>query len=211
MSKTIALFGGAFDPVHIDHATIGSKVLELGLADEVWYVPSPDRWDKRLFASAEHRLAMLRLALAHESRFVVSDLEIRMGDFRGTYQFLRTLADAAPDCEFRLVIGSDSYSTIPKWRDPLNFYGSEFNGHLLLQDFSLVVFARKGYPMPDASTHEAQGWRPFGSVGPSEGFEGVFASTAIRDSLAIQHGVVDGLHPDVMAYIGSKGLYRLGS
>ena len=47
------------------------EALDRQLADEVWFVPSPDRWDKHLFANAEHRLAMLRLVLAGESRFVV--------------------------------------------------------------------------------------------------------------------------------------------
>lgn len=208
MSKTIAIFGGAFDPVHQDHVSIGRMVIERNLADEVWFVPSPDRWDKMLYATAEHRLAMLRLAIGDETRFIVSDLEIRLGEFRGTYQFLRTLAEAAPDSSFRLVIGADSYASIPKWRDPLRFYGTEFNGDLLLREFGLILFARVGYTLPNLDEHVAQGYVPFAVVGPEEGFEGSCASTHIRAALVHREPVIPGLPPQVLDYVMAQNLYR---
>jgi nicotinate-nucleotide adenylyltransferase len=207
MPKVIAVFGGAFDPVHLDHAAIGRGVLDRALADEVWFVPCPDRWDKRLFAPADHRLAMLRLALGDEPRFVISDLEIQLGEFRGTYQFLLTLAGTHPDCEFRLVIGADSYATIPKWRDPLRFFGTEYNGLQLLREFSLIIFAREGSTLPSQEEHGVLGYRPFAVVGPGEGFSGSFASSEIRDVLLHHKRQPPGLDPRVYEYIVAQELY----
>ena len=45
--KNVAIMGGAFDPVHMDHVTVARLCLRNNLCDEVWFVPSPDRWDKR--------------------------------------------------------------------------------------------------------------------------------------------------------------------
>ena len=208
MSRVIAVFGGAFDPVHLDHVTIGRLAVEHGYADEVWFVPSPDRWDKKLFASATHRMAMLQLALEGHPQLVASDLEIQMGEFRGTYCFLRQLAEAHPQHEFRLLIGADSYSSIPRWRDPLHFYGTEFNGEQLLREFPLVIFGRKEYPFPDLTQHTAQGFLPFSSLGAPQGFEGVYASSILRTHLARKSSAPEGLSPVVFQYIREHALYR---
>ena len=69
-SKSVAIFGGAFDPVHRDHVRLARLCLDLKLCDELWFVPSPDRWDKKLFASPADRLAMLDLWWATIRAFV---------------------------------------------------------------------------------------------------------------------------------------------
>ena len=50
-SKTVAVMGGAFDPVHRDHVYVAELCLKKGFCDEVWFMPSPDRWDKIINAS----------------------------------------------------------------------------------------------------------------------------------------------------------------
>ena len=82
--KNVAVLGGAFDPVHMDHMRVARTCLDRGFCDEVWFMPSPDRWDKVLKASPEDRFAMLELAFSGDKRLVLSDLEIQQGDFRLT-------------------------------------------------------------------------------------------------------------------------------
>ena len=79
-SKSVAIFGGAFDPVHRDHVRLARLCLDLKLCDELWFVPSPDRWDKKLFASPADRLAMLDLVVGDDPRIRVSEMELNMGD-----------------------------------------------------------------------------------------------------------------------------------
>ena len=152
--KNVAVLGGAFDPVHLDHIRVAKTCLERNFCDEVWFMPSPDRWDKKLNASPEDRFAMLELAMEGDPRLILSDLEIEQGDFRGSYVFLCGLKEKFPDINFRLLAGADTYDGIPHWRDPMNFFGTNYNGHLLLRDIELIVFARNGYPKPDMVAHK---------------------------------------------------------
>lgn len=207
-TSTVAIFGGAFDPVHRDHITLANLCLSLKLCDEVWFVPSPNRWDKTLFASAEHRLAMLHLVTNKEPRIKVSDVEILMGEYRGSYVSIRELQKLHPDTHFRLLVGADTYGTIPRWRDPLHFYGTEFNGHLLLSEFELIVFSREDVPMPDVNLHEANGYAPLFCVGEKQGFIGHFSSSEIRRELFGESKKPDGLAPEVYRYIIKHKLYR---
>ena len=207
--KNVAIMGGAFDPVHKDHVSVARMCLERGLCDEVWFMPSPDRWDKTLCASPEDRFAMLEMVTSGEPRFVLSDLEIRQGDFRGSYVFLQGLKENFPDMNFRLLVGADSYSGIPHWRDPMHFYGTNYNGHLLLRDFELIVFSRKGYPKPDVAQHEAAGYAKLYWLGPEDGFAGVYSSTSIRKSLLCCSAKPEGLEPQVFDYICERNLYKV--
>lgn len=208
--RTVAIFGGAFDPVHLDHVRLSKLCLELNLCDELWFVPSPDRWDKKLFASAEDRLSMLDLVVGDDPRIRVSKMELDMGDYRGSYVTMTMLRDAHPGVNFRLLVGADSYEGIPHWRDPLHFYGTEFNGERLLKEFELIVFERRGVSRPDAEAHRAKGFARMFWVGRENGFDGKFASRDIRKELFFGAGnCPEGLDPKVFAYIREKGLYRL--
>lgn len=205
--KNVAVLGGAFDPVHNDHIRVAKICLERGFCDEVWFMPSPDRWDKILNASAEDRFAMLELAFAGDNRLVLSDLEIEQGDYRGSYVFLMGLKEKFPEINFRLLTGADTYEGIPHWRDPMNFFGTNYNGHLLLRDIELIVFARNGYPQPDMKKHKANGYADLLWLGPDEGFEGIYSSTAIRKALLCNEKP-EGLDPKVCQYIKDHNLYR---
>lgn len=215
--KNVAVFGGAFDPVHLDHAKVANICLNKGLCEEVWFIPSPDRWDKQLNASAEDRFEMLKISIASSARelgistdrFVISDWEIQMGDYRGSYISMSMLRDAHPECNFRLLIGADSYAGIPRWRDPLNFYGTNYNGHLLLKEFELIVFSRDGFADPDIKKHLADNNAPLHLVGKADGFVGKYASSEIRKQLLKKRNEKpEGLLPEVYDYILEQGLYN---
>lgn len=206
--KNVAILGGAFDPVHDDHLALAKVCLEKGICDEVWFVPSPNRWDKQLNAAPEDRIQMLENAISEDPRLILSDFEINMGDYRGSYYTMCALRDAYPECRFRLLVGADSYSGIPHWRDPLNFFGTEFNGDLLLKEFELIVFSRRGYPNPEKEVHLAKGYAPLFLIGKEDGFEGTYSSTEIRKSLwKKRSNCPDGLMEKNYRYILKKGLY----
>lgn len=208
-TKNVAILGGAFDPVHKDHIAVAITCLHRRLCDEVWFMPSPDRWDKTLNASPDDRFAMLELAFSGNPKLILSDLEIQQGDYRGSYVFMMNLKEMFPDINFRLLTGADTYEGIPHWRDPMNFYGTNYNGHLLLRDVELIVFARNGYAKPNLKQHNANGYAPLSWLGPEDGFNGVYSSTDIRKSLLCNRGTCpEGLDPRVYQYILDHDLYR---
>ena len=152
---------------------------------------------------------MLELAFSGDSRLGLSDLEIKQGDFRGSYVFLMGIRDMFPDINFRLLVGADSYENIPHWRDPMNFYGTNYNGHLLLRDIELIVFARRGYPKPDIDLHNSKGYAPLLWLGPEQGFEGEYSSTSIRKSLLMSRKKPEGLDNQVYEFIIENNLYNI--
>src|SRR5574344_256967 len=193
-TNTVAVFGGAFDPVHQDHLALAKLCLSLKFCDELWFVPSPDRWDKTLFASAEDRLEMLRIGIGTVPHIRISDSELRMEEY--------------PGIRFRLLVGADSYVNIPHWRDPKHFFGTEYNGEQLLREFELIVFNRPGFPMPSAEEHLAKGFAPILTVGEPEGFCGKYPSAENRRGLAVGRTSPPGLSPEVYRYIVAHKLYR---
>ncbi len=74
----VGIFGGTFDPIHNGHLVIAEAVKDqLNLA-EIIFVPAGQPWLKADWpiSPAQHRLAMLRLALASKPYFKISDAEL---------------------------------------------------------------------------------------------------------------------------------------
>ena len=75
--KRIGIFGGTFNPVHIEHVALAkSAIIELGL-DKLIVMPtflSPHKENSP--APAEDRINMLKIAFADVEKVEVSDYEI---------------------------------------------------------------------------------------------------------------------------------------
>ena len=121
--QTVIICGGSFDPPHNGHVELPKHVMKAIGADAVAYVPAgvqPFKQDGRQTAP-EHRLAMLRLALADEPWAIVLTDEIdRAGDGPGyTVDTLEGLRQRlGSDVTMRLLIGSDLIRDFGKWKNP---------------------------------------------------------------------------------------------
>lgn len=116
----IGIFGGTFDPVHYGHLILAESCREDCGLDEVWLIPaaiSPHKQERRP-ASAEHRACMLELAIGGHEAMRVDRIEIERGEVSYTVDTLATLAERHPTNSFFLLMGSDSLSDLPKWREP---------------------------------------------------------------------------------------------
>jgi nicotinate-nucleotide adenylyltransferase len=121
-AQRIGLFGGSFDPVHSGHLHAARAALDAFDLDRVVFVPAARAPHKPGLphTSDEHRLAMLRLAIAAEPRFSVSDLELRRGGTSYTIDTVRALPaelGLAEGDEIFLVLGSDNLRGLSSWRD----------------------------------------------------------------------------------------------
>ncbi len=118
--KRLGIFGGSFDPVHVGHLWIGEAALEtLGLERLDW-IPTATQPLKPggPVASAEDRLAMLRLALAGDSQHQIDDREVRRGEASFTVDTVEEIRGEHPEAKIVFIIGSDSLASIRKWKDP---------------------------------------------------------------------------------------------
>ena len=114
MSKRIVLFGGTFDPVHNGHLIVARSVAEQCGFDTVTFVPARRPPHKQAAAAAaEHRLAMLEIAVAGEGVFNISQAELRREGPSYTYDTLEAFAGQG---ELHWLVGADMLADLPNWR-----------------------------------------------------------------------------------------------
>ncbi|MGH8648862.1 MAG: nicotinate-nicotinamide nucleotide adenylyltransferase, partial [Burkholderiales bacterium] len=88
----IGILGGTFDPIHYGHLRLAEELAERLRLEEVRLVPSgtpPHRSAPTV--TAEHRLAMTRLAAAGNARFKVDEREVRRAGPGYTFDTLKEL------------------------------------------------------------------------------------------------------------------------
>jgi nicotinate-nucleotide adenylyltransferase len=132
----IAIFGGTFNPIHLGHLRIAEEVRERLSPDKVLFVPAfipPHKADDAA-APATRRLEMVRLAVAGNTAFEASDIELRRSGVSYTIDTVRELKATNAGLLISLIVGSDSFNSITTWRD--------FDG--LIKEANFVVVPRPG-------------------------------------------------------------------
>ena len=143
--KIIALYGGAFSPPHLGHASVIEALLRLFGGDAIWVMPSADRHDKKVTISGKHRLKMLEIMIAElfpkpKIPLLVSDFELMLNKPTVTYETLKLLKNKFPNHEFHFVIGSENLEDIEtNW----------INGKKLFQETNFVAIKNPLIQMPD--------------------------------------------------------------
>ncbi len=119
--RRIGVLGGTFDPIHIAHLAIAEETRTQLDLDKVIFVPAglpPHKMDVHV-SPAEHRLAMVELAVAGNPHFEVSRVDI---DRFGPCYTVDTIAllreEWGPDVEIYFIMGSDSLADILTWHKP---------------------------------------------------------------------------------------------
>lgn len=116
---SLGILGGTFDPVHHGHLAIAEEAREaLGL-ERVVFMPasSPPHKPGRPVSAPEHRLAMVRLAVAGNPAFEVSELEVRRGGASYTVDTLEALVAEGVEQPW-LILSSEALAGLPAWREP---------------------------------------------------------------------------------------------
>jgi len=114
----IGLFGGSFDPIHHGHLIIARSLLEQAGLDRVILLPThdPPHKDAAVLADAAHRLEMIRLAIAGDPQFELSDYDmVREGPTYtvDTVQHFQSLFGG--DTSLSWIIGADSLAELATW------------------------------------------------------------------------------------------------
>lgn len=133
----VGIMGGTFDPIHFGHlaAAEGARQ-QLGL-DRVLFMPNrqPPHKAGRHVSAAEHRAAMVKLAIAGNPGFDYTDVELHREGPSYTSDTIRAVHDLYPDLRSAFLVGMDSLLEIQTWHD--------YPTLLTLTD--LVVVSRPGY------------------------------------------------------------------
>ncbi|MEI7526497.1 MAG: nicotinate (nicotinamide) nucleotide adenylyltransferase [Mariniphaga sp.] len=133
----IAIFSGSFNPIHNGHLAIAREVLKQKVADELWFLVSPQNPLKknRDLMDEKMRMKMVELAIEDEPGFRVSDFELHLPRPSYTIHTLENLKINYPEHQFVLLIGGDNLKILHKW----------FEYRRILDEFGLIVYPRPGY------------------------------------------------------------------
>ncbi len=132
MAEQIVLFGGTFDPIHNGHLIVARAIAEHFGFPKVTFVPAGAPPHKTAgnhragnvtmpahrppVASAEHRLEMVRLAIAGEERLAVSDVELRRNAPSFTFDTLSQIRqESGPAAQLFWIVGADMLADLPAW------------------------------------------------------------------------------------------------
>jgi nicotinate-nucleotide adenylyltransferase len=190
----LALYGGAFDPVHCAHLRVARYALEQAQLDRVVFIPaaqSPLKAHATLSDDAA-RLQMLRLAIAGEVRFELDAHEIERGGVSYTINTVRHFSERFADAELFWIIGGDQFEQLHHWRCIEELVGL----------VTFLVLARPGADLvssvPVADLRYQVIEAPLMSESSSE------VRARCREGLSL-----DGLVPSaVQAFISVQELYR---
>jgi len=143
MAKTkTALFGGTFDPIHLGHTIVASAAAEHIGAHKVIFVPakrSPLKGSTPK-ATGSERLDMIKLAIADNAGFQVSDHEFKKTIPSYTLETVREFQEQfGPDTSIYFLVGADTVGELPHWYKILD----------LIDQCNLSVMFRAGCTTPD--------------------------------------------------------------
>jgi nicotinate-nucleotide adenylyltransferase len=138
----IGLYFGSFNPIHHGHLIIANFILGHSELDQIWFVVSPQNPLKPsgTLLNEYHRLHLVRLAVEGENNLRASDIEFKLPRPSYTADTLAYLVEKYPDHQFALVMGSDSFENLPKWK----------NYSYILKNYPIYVYRRPGHTaIPD--------------------------------------------------------------
>lgn len=117
----VGLLGGSFNPIHNGHLTIAHHVHERMQLSQILFIPTGDPPHKRngSLAPANIRYEMVRLAIADNPVFGVSDIETRRKGKSYSIDTVRAVRHHyGPSAELFFIIGLDAFLDFPTWREP---------------------------------------------------------------------------------------------
>jgi len=112
--RTIALFGGSFDPPHLGHEAIVKALSELNYIDKIVVMPTfLNPFKSSSFAPAKLRLKWLKKAFVAFNKVEVSSYEVSQNKSVPTVNTVEFLLETYE--KIYLVIGADNLASLEHW------------------------------------------------------------------------------------------------
>lgn len=198
----LGLFGGSFDPIHNGHLHIARAFAnELGL-DNVIFLPAGEPYHKHSTRTpATQRLAMVEAAIAGDSRFAASDVDMVRGGATYSVDTVQIFRQHFADAALWWLMGMDSLLQLHTWK----------NWRTFARLTHIAVAAREGQLL-DHAPRELRDWL---GEALQQGSLKILAaplrdvsSSAIRQRVAAGESVGDEVPAAVGRLIEEWGLYR---
>lgn len=199
--KKVGLFGGTFDPIHNGHLNIAYEALYNLFLDEVVFIPAgnPPHKSSKEITDGSLRYELVSVATKNESKFSVSDYEIRKQSRSYTYETINHIKGIHADYSIYLIIGSDCFLDIEKWKGAKEIF----------HNASLAVFGRDGISFNILKEHKLYLQKKYNiniSLLKTPIVE--VSSTIIREKVKKDESISYLVPFEVKELINSKKLYR---
>src|ERR1700741_149484 len=115
----ISLYFGSFNPIHIGHLIIANHVLNETSINKIWFIVSPQNpfKESKTLLNEFDRLHLVRLATQDDNRIRCADIEFNLPKPSYTSNTLAFLSEKYPEHQFSIIMGSDSYQNLDKWKN----------------------------------------------------------------------------------------------
>lgn len=133
----IGLYFGSFNPIHVGHLIIANHILNETLLEKIWFIVSPQNPLKpnNSLLNEYDRLHLVRLATEDDPRIKVSDIEFHLSKPSYTTNTLAYIEEKYPGNEFSIIMGSDSFQNLPKWK----------NYEAIVKNYPICIYKRQGF------------------------------------------------------------------
>lgn len=197
----MGVMGGTFDPIHIAHLIMAEKARSELSLDKVIFIPAGEPWMKsdRIISDADHRVAMVKLAITSNPAFELSTVEVeREGPAYTVDTLEKLLYDLGKKTAFFLLTGWDSLATMPLWKDP----------SCICRRATIVTFPRPGCVRPEIEKLEKDIPGISGRIIFMENPLLEVSSSGIRSAVAAGKSIRYLVPQEVEEYIRDRGLYK---
>ena len=209
MSKTIGIFGGAFDPVHIGHSKLVLDIQNIIDFEKIFVVPSGNPVFKDShFIDSEKRIEMLNIAFKDIENVYIDNRETLKKGVSFTIETLKEYrSEYRKEQHFSLILGHDAFASFKSWK----------NWSEILNLSSLIVVSRpncdflEGY-LDDFKKNITSSNSDFlsghGKINFLETSLLDISSSDVRKTINNQDFKQDILDADVYEYIKKNSLYK---
>ena len=210
-SALVGILGGTFDPIHRGHTQTAVTLQQALGFDQLRLIPSaipPHRQSTQ--ASAEQRLAMVKLAAAECTDVVVDEREIIREGVSYSVDTLKSLRhELGDEVSLCLIMGMDAFLLLDSWHE----------WQQLADLTHIVVMNRPGFEAPadgvmarflharEAEDAQALRDQPYGRVWVQQVPPADISATAIRAAVQAGSNPEAMLAPPVWRYIQTNKLY----
>lgn len=203
----IGIFGGSFDPVHVDHVNICEKFSEnFGLDKTLLFPAGISPFKNGCAVSGEQRAEMLGLAFEN---FPHGKAEIRLDELaragksytcdtvtQTAAEYEKKAEEAGENLTVYLLIGEDSARTFHLWKNP----------QIILQKCEIVIAGRGSGTLEETALlfEKNNGKKPF-----LINTNGRISSTLAREAIKLDADLSGILPEKVAEYVAKNRLYAL--
>ena len=198
----LGLFGGSFDPIHNGHLHIARAFADELALDSVIFLPAGEPYHKNAPRTpAAQRLAMVEAAIAGDSRFAASDVDMVRGGATYSVDTVQIFRQHFADATLWWLMGMDSLLQLHTWK----------NWRTFARLTHIAVAARAGQSLNHAP-RELQDWLGEalhnGSLKILSAPLWDVSSSAIRQRVAAGENIADDVPDAVARLIAEWGVYR---